>query len=369
MNIEHSFTKETDCSALSAVKAIIENRGTSPRLYRNALVFLAPDKARLDELSDSTRLYLAWKSIVDERVALDLSPYQHSQAEAQLGNADSVVRARLPETYQWLLVPTQNSPQEAISWQPYRLTGGESLAARASKKLRNEGGLVPKLAGTQLRYELDRIPLWRGDHVAIKELCENFFRYPYLPRLRDPAVLLAAIRDGLTLLSWDRESFAFADSYNETEKRYVGLRCGQDVAISGDSFLELLVKPEAAVKQQAVEQAARAPGSGGAASPMPGGAQTPYAPGQGAGPAPADQPKLARRFFGTVKIDAARMNRDASKISDEVVQHLVSLLTSDVEVTLEIQASIPEGVPENVVRTVTENCRTLKFESHGFEKE
>ncbi len=369
LNIEHSYTKEADCSALSAVKAIVENRGTSPRIYRNALVFLAPDKARLDELSDSTRFYLAWKSIVDERVALDLSPYQHSQAEAQLGNADSAVRARLPETYQWLLVPTQNSPQEAISWQAYRLTGGESLAARASKKLKNEEGLIPKLAATRLRYELDRIPLWHGSHVAIKELCENFFRYLYLPRLRDPAVLLAAIRDGLTLLSWDRETFAYAEGFDETGNRYLGLRCGQNVAVSDDSFLGLLVKPEAAVQQQTAEQAARTAGIGGGGLPIPGGGQAPYTPGQGAGPAPADQPKIARRFFGTVKIDAARMNRDASKISDEVVQHLVSLLTADVEVTLEIQASIPEGVPENVVRTVTENCRTLKFESHGFEKE
>ena len=38
-------------------------------------------------------------------------------------------------------------------------------------------------------------------------------------------------------------------------------------------------------------------------------------------------------------------------------------------VTLEIEAEIPGGVPENVVRTVTENGRTLKFTSQGFEAE
>jgi hypothetical protein len=40
-----------------------------------------------------------------------------------------------------------------------------------------------------------------------------------------------------------------------------------------------------------------------------------------------------------------------------------------VKVTLEIEAIMPTGTPENVVRTVTENCRTLKFDAHGFEKE
>lgn len=37
--------------------------------------------------------------------------------------------------------------------------------------------------------------------------------------------------------------------------------------------------------------------------------------------------------------------------------------------TIEIEAEVPDGVPDNVVRTVTENSRTLKFTSHGFEKE
>jgi hypothetical protein len=40
-----------------------------------------------------------------------------------------------------------------------------------------------------------------------------------------------------------------------------------------------------------------------------------------------------------------------------------------VTVIIEIEAQIPEGAPDNVVRTVTENSRTLKFTSHGFERE
>jgi hypothetical protein len=29
----------------------------------------------------------------------------------------------------------------------------------------------------------------------------------------------------------------------------------------------------------------------------------------------------------------------------------------------------PGGAPDHVVRTVTENCRTLKFKTYGFEEE
>src|SRR6266446_7686808 len=59
-----------------------------------------------------------------------------------------------------------------------------------------------QFAATRLRMELDRVPLWRGDHVAIKQLIEDFGRYLYLPRLKEPAVLLEAIREGLRLLTW-----------------------------------------------------------------------------------------------------------------------------------------------------------------------
>ena len=44
-------------------------------------------------------------------------------------------------------------------------------------------------------------------------------------------------------------------------------------------------------------------------------------------------------------------------------------MDSTVEVTLEIEAKIPSGALDHVVRTVTENCRTLKFTSQGFEAE
>ena len=61
--------------------------------------------------------------------------------------------------------------------------------------------------------------------------------------------------------------------------------------------------------------------------------------------------------------------RDASKIADEVITHLVGLIGSSVRVTLEIEAEFPNGAPDNVVRVVTENSRTLKFTNQGFEKE
>ena len=51
------------------------------------------------------------------------------------------------------------------------------------------------------------------------------------------------------------------------------------------------------------------------------------------------------------------------RVGNEILQHLASLPNSEISVTVEIQTKIPGGVPDNVVRTVSENCRTLKFKS------
>jgi hypothetical protein len=83
--------------------------------------------------------------------------------------------------------------------------------------------------------ELDKIPLWSGDHVAIRQLSDYFARYIYLSRLKNPTALAEAIRDGLRLITWSKDSFAYADSFDDTTQRYRGLRAGELVNVSPDS--------------------------------------------------------------------------------------------------------------------------------------
>ncbi|MGA7178356.1 MAG: hypothetical protein WBX11_02050 [Thiobacillaceae bacterium] len=167
--------------------------------------------------------------------------------------------ARLPETYQWLLVPVQTTPQAAITWEALRLSGTDALAVRASKKLRTNELYLTSFAFTRLRMELDRIPLWRGDHVDVKQLVEDFARYLYLPRLKDSAVMLDAIRDGVNLLTWAQDGFGFGDSYDEAAGRYRGLRSGQMVTLADAHAPGLVVKPEVASKQMDAERAETVP--------------------------------------------------------------------------------------------------------------
>ncbi len=368
-NYTHS-SKATDSPAIQAATEMLEQRGSSPRLFRNTLVFLAADRTRLAELQQAVRQYLAWQSIANESETLNLDAYQGKQARTKSAQGDDTVKQRIPETFQWLLVPGQSTPQAPIEWGDVRLQGADRLAPRASKKLINDGGLATQLAGTLLRLELDRVPLWRGTNVSVKQLVEDFAQYLYLPRLKTPQVLLDAVRDGVSRLTWQSEGFAYADFFDEKRKRFVGLRTATIDSVVADGR-SLVVKPDAAIRQQTADSAT-VPGNGHSGATT--GSGTTPAPAAGGGAAPSNgEPAPAgstapTRFFGVVEVDATRLGRDAGRIAQEVLAHLTGLKDANVAVTVEIQAEVPDGVDEPTVRTVTENCRVLRFKSHGFEE-
>ncbi len=383
---------DQNSQAREVAKAILDLRGNTHRGYRNTLAFLAADRNRLEDLKQGVRQFLAWDSIHQQSETLNLDAFQRNQARTKRDEANKSVEARIPEAYIWLLVPDQPDPRLPDELQEIRMQPQPQnpLAVNASRRLRTEDMLITQYAGTLLRRELDRIPLWRGNHVNTKELADYFARYVYLPRLRNTEVLLAAIRDGVQSMWWERETFAYADSWDVERNRYLGLKAGQHVQVVLNAN-SVLVKPEVAAAQIAAETLAVAPvpatttesyiqtpmkssptlnEHNGASTLEAATAITPSTslfPSGQTTPVP-EEPQF-HRFYGSVKINPRVMAGVAGKIMEEVVKHLTTLYGANVQVTLEIQANIPNGVPEGTVRTVTENCRTLKFESFSFEEE
>ncbi len=361
--------------------AILEKRGLAARRFRNALAFLAPDTARLAELEAAVRSFLAWQSIEREsgKEGLNLDDFGKNQAATKKKAAEDAIRARIPETWVWLLAPQQNDPQggSALEWSEFRLGGNEALAVRAAKKLQSEGALTDKLAGTILRRELDRIPLWREgfdgekDCVSLRQLADDFAIYLYLPRLSASSVLLNAARDGASSLTWETEGFAYADGVDTDAKRFRGLQSGALVSPSLDG---VLVKPdaarrqleaEAALQREAQEKEAREKGL----EPAIG---TSTNTGRELPPVVAPSfpaPVRPRRFYGEVEVGALRAASEVDRLVKEVIQHLSSLDGASVKLSLQIEAEAPQGVPDNIQRTVSENCRVLKFKQQEFESE
>lgn len=374
---EHQHSKgQADSAARKEAQGILDNRGSSPRSYKNTLVFLAGDASRLKELQSAIKQFLAWKSIWDEREQLNLDPFMSKQADTKRKNADDTVNVRIPEAYQWLLVPNQPDPKGPLEWTETRLQGSDSLALRASKKLKGEEMFLVQMGGVRLRLELDRVPLWRGNDVPVKQLVEDFAAYLYLPRLRDPDVLIAAIREGVTLLAWQTETFGYAQS-KDVDGRYLGLVGGVATSVQSEGG-SLVVKPGVAAEQQRRDveaaQAKTENGSGMVAEGDRTGDQgeatgTTTTGGTHSGMPPSPAAPTCRRFHGSVQLDSLRVGRDAGRIADEIIQHLSKHVGTNVEVSLEIRAVLPDGADEKTIRDVTENCRTLRFDAFGFEEE
>ncbi|MFN3730226.1 MAG: ATP-binding protein, partial [Fimbriimonadaceae bacterium] len=370
LGVEHPYTKEEGNAAEAFAQEILKSRGNSPRLYQNALVFLAVDKTKLQDLDEAVRRFLAWNSILADKDLLDLSPHQVRQAETQKASADGAVVARIPEAFQWLLVPVQETPQAQVEWNAYRLPGQDPLAVRAGKRLRNDELLLTSFAPSRLKMELDRVPLWGGNdksHVSIADLVDYFAKYLYLPRLKVPGLLLNAIQDGLKLLTWNQDSFAYADSYDESAKRYRGLVCGRLHSLGTDIPDGLVVRSDVALSQ--LQSESSTPGLEIPGDPAPTEGRSGPTGGQGLfGGQLATGPRKPTRFHGSVPLDPARVGRDASRIADEVISHLAGIVGAEVKVTLEIEATVHDGVADDVVRIVTQNSRDLKFETQGFEE-
>ncbi len=368
---EHPHIRNDERSpALRRAAEFLQNRGSVPRRYRNTLVFLAADNARYQDLEEAIRHYLAWKSILDDQESLNLSPFQVRQAQQRLDESRRTVSLRLPEAYCWLLVPHQPDPLGGeVTWEAIRLTGQNGLVDRVARRLQSEEQLVTSLGGSRLRMELDRIPLWRGNHVEIRELLDDFSSYLYLPRLASPSVLIEAIRDGIGSISWELDGFAYAEGYDEEAGRYRNLKAGERLSITEDNP-GLLVKPEVAARQIEQERAPR-PGSVEYTPPDSSASGVAEITGQGleVAPPPPKPPELPHRFFASVPLDPIQPSLQVAKFAEEVLAHLNSLPGVQVHLRLEVQIEAPEGVPERVKQIVKENCRTLGIDNFGFDQE
>ena len=356
--------RSQESKALAAAQEILENRGNSPRLYRNMLLFLAPDSERLAELQQAVRFWLAWTSIQQEQDQLDLTATQTRQVNAQIEKYEETIDARLLETYCHLLIPSQDGTGP-IHWTATRLQGTDSLVARASRKLKNEQQLITEWSPALLRMELDRW-LWPDSpHISTKQLWEHMAQYLYLSRLMDEQVLISAIRNGAGSLTWT-DFFAYAAAVRD-DGHYVGLVAGALPAVTLDPA-SLLVKPEVAQRQrdaEAEEQGAVIEGE----RERPGGIEGGEPPeGYDIGVEGEERELVFRRFHGSIDLDPTRMGRDAGQIAEEVLSHLSGVVGANVKVTLEIQVEVPDGIPQDKIGIVNENCNTLKFSSHSFEE-
>ncbi|RMG75788.1 MAG: ATP-binding protein [Chloroflexi bacterium] len=354
----HRRTQSDNTKAIEAARDILENRGNMQRLYRNMLVFIAPDASKAEAWEQSIREYLAWKSIDDEKEALNLDAHQQRQVADNLKRNNETVELRLQEAYSWLIVPKQrrsveNGTVDPIEYESHSISGDANFLDRVATRVRQDH-LILQLSPDVLLQEIGDL-LWKdGPHISIKRLWDYLASYCYLPRLKNQDVFLKTVRDGAT-----RPDPAFGYATMFTNGAYKGLVFGQP---SSEIYLDehaVLVHPEEAkkylekVRPADLEQLqARAAASEATASSRV---------------VEVAKPRLVTKYYGSVELNPQRINREISLIVEEIIERLTQLPDTEVKVTLYIEAQKPDGFDEAMVRTIKENSRTLKFSTYDLE--
>ena len=366
-----AWNKNTETPpANTKAQEILDKRGSAPRLYKNMLVFLAPDQSKVDDVFEAVRQLIAWQSIVNEADRLDLKSSQRSYVDNKRQEAEGTLLLRIQEAWMWCLFPHQSlDALNRIEWNALKLpVQQEPMAQRVGRKLTSEEHLMGTYSAPRLKLDMERFNLWQGrPHLEIRQLWDYFCQYPYLPRLKNQRCLLKAIEtvfEGHMLL----DKFGYAEGINSTTENYVGLiaEAGQPFSASLNG---LIVHPDSA--QNALEKR-RAKSQPVAPHLATSSISTPFKPeSKNDGSSDSVEPitpesSVPKRFFASAHLDEHRVGRDAGRIAEGVVQHLADIPGAKVEVRMEIQVSVPDGVPDYVIQTVTENCETLKMPTHGF---
>ena len=354
-------------TAIQAAENILNTRGTSPRIYRNMLAFIAPDQNMMSALREEIKRFLAWKSIKEDSEDLNLDAAQNRETDNNLNRSNQTIEARIQETYCHLLVPYIDRAVDlkTLIWDVISIRGGsDSIVLKAARKMQQNEQLITQWAPALLNMQLDNL-LWQGNNeLNVGDLWKLLCTYCYLPRLASFEVLQNAIQAGVN----SEDYFAYAD--NVSDGKYVALKYNQYVGFIDKSGY--LVKQIAALKQKAAEASIPAPQNNDPViltPPSVGGdePELPVGGTQGFVPEPPTRPQHCH-FEMMTTLDSTRVVKNIGNLMDEVINHLMQVDGAKVEIKLLVEATMPDGTPFTTVRTVTENCKTLKVESFGFDE-
>lgn len=351
--------------AIKAAEVILNTRGLSPRIYKNMLAFVAPDQNMMSSLREEVKRFLAWVSIRDDSVDLNLDAAQNRETVNNIQRCDQTVEARILETYCHLLVPyiDREADLKTIVWEDISIRGGsDNIIVKAARKMQQNEQLITTWAPALLNMQLEDL-LWQGrNEIKVDELWKLLCTYCYLPRLASFEVLQTCIQNGVN----SEDYFAYADSV--TDGKYTALKYNQYVGFVDRSGY--LVKQIAALKQKNAEAQAK-PEPQPNPWKVPAGEQ-PESPNDNPMPQPATEPQphqpQNRRFSMTATLDNTRVVKNVGSLMDEIINHLMQIDGAKVELKLLVEAEMPNGTPVNTARAIKENCATLKVDDFGFDE-
>ncbi len=358
LGVKHPHNGRDTSDAMVEIKDVLLQKGTTPRVYRNTLVFITAENRQLENLKDAFRTSLAWDGIVRdaETGRLNLRTSDIALAKEKAKEASDTANTRLKDTWCYLVYPYQETAPADVEFASAKVAAQDGVLSRASKKLVSDEALLPEIGPERLNRELEKNIWHENDHLKVKDLWEYSNRYIYLPRLKGRDTLTKAVQAAIGAIV--PGPFAYAEGWDESSGSYVGLSIegASSTVVSIDQY-SVIVRPEVAEAHRPQPQ----PPGPDAVDPNPG--TPPDDPRQPTppGPVPPKNDPDPTRFVGTVMLSAERPARDMHQVVEAIVEQLTTLQGAEVSLKLEIDAEVESGLDRAKVRTLLENANTLGF--------
>ncbi|RMF28240.1 MAG: ATP-binding protein [Chloroflexi bacterium] len=211
------------------MEEVLHQKGTTPRVHRNTLFFLAPLEGERPVLERLLRRYLAYGMITEDRT-LNLTKEQREEVRRELKKAQEDLQSAIRRTYRHLFIPTREGLREADLGIP---TYGERrpLDEEVYEKLRTEGEILERIAPLVIKERYLR----NREYVQTEQLVLTGLRTPGEMRVVSRRVweegIIAGVEQGLFGLGVLEAGRPVCRYFGETP--FVGL-AGSEVIIRAD---------------------------------------------------------------------------------------------------------------------------------------
>ena len=183
LSTDYATTAQLSNGALNRIKAISTQKGTSPRVYRNTLVFLLCTDHGLTILTDKVKDYLACKTIL-ESTGTSLDPDQRVDLQGRSSTNNKEIEAALVNAYTCAVKYSAHDGATICNIHPSSTNFSSYLAEDVFNALVDEEWIL-KVIGRGPLSEAGLYPTHEKP-VKVKDIYEAFLRYDDKPKITGP---------------------------------------------------------------------------------------------------------------------------------------------------------------------------------------
>jgi len=174
------------------IQDIIQNKGQSPRVYRNSLVFLCPEETERAGFIETLKIKLACEQIDKTKKDHNLSIEQIKENKEEMRNAERDLKERIRRLYRTIVLPSKDGFKEIPMGLP---TYGEKsmLDQEVFQLLCSEQEILRKITPLFIKQKY----LINNEYALIKQLFQSAVTTPGEPRPQNKDIFEQGIAEGV----------------------------------------------------------------------------------------------------------------------------------------------------------------------------